>query len=365
MCWVMPPASFSATRVLRMASSSEVLPWSTWPMTVTTGGRGLSWVGSVSSSSSTSPSSERTSTSKLNLSATSLAAVGSSTSLRVAMTPSSTSALITSPDFRRMAAASSPTVTDSGSLMSSRLTSAGGSGLGSGALTAVGGGASGAGGAGAAGGGGGGGAGGRGCGARRLGHRRRGTRGLAHRRGTHGLAGRRRAGRLERRRRGRARQGRRGRDLGLLDLDHRGPRGRLAGGLGLDGDIPGLTLDGRGLGLDDALGLGGLRRDLTSPPELHAQLIRRRGVERRHRALPLVAHAVEGQQEILAGDSQLLRQVNDLQTSRQCSSPLLRIARCFSISSTRCSGPLVGRRKAWSRRPLRRAAVRHSTVGHA
>ena len=25
--------------VLRMASSSEVLPWSTWPMTVTTGGR--------------------------------------------------------------------------------------------------------------------------------------------------------------------------------------------------------------------------------------------------------------------------------------------------------------------------------------
>src|SRR5260221_199723 len=29
----------TATRALRMASSSEVLPWSTWPMTVTTGGR--------------------------------------------------------------------------------------------------------------------------------------------------------------------------------------------------------------------------------------------------------------------------------------------------------------------------------------
>ena len=40
MCWVMPPASPATTLVLRMASSSEVLPWSTWPMMVTTGGRG-------------------------------------------------------------------------------------------------------------------------------------------------------------------------------------------------------------------------------------------------------------------------------------------------------------------------------------
>ena len=40
MCWVMPPASPETTLVLRMASSSEVLPWSTWPMMVTTGGRG-------------------------------------------------------------------------------------------------------------------------------------------------------------------------------------------------------------------------------------------------------------------------------------------------------------------------------------
>ena len=39
MCWVMPPASPAATSVSRIASSSEVLPWSTWPMTVTTGGR--------------------------------------------------------------------------------------------------------------------------------------------------------------------------------------------------------------------------------------------------------------------------------------------------------------------------------------
>ena len=40
MCWVMPPASPAATSVERIASSSEVLPWSTWPMIVTTGGRG-------------------------------------------------------------------------------------------------------------------------------------------------------------------------------------------------------------------------------------------------------------------------------------------------------------------------------------
>ena len=39
MCCVMPPASPAATSVSRIASSSEVLPWSTWPMIVTTGGR--------------------------------------------------------------------------------------------------------------------------------------------------------------------------------------------------------------------------------------------------------------------------------------------------------------------------------------
>ena len=39
MCWVMPPASPATTFVWRMASSSDVLPWSTWPMMVTTGGR--------------------------------------------------------------------------------------------------------------------------------------------------------------------------------------------------------------------------------------------------------------------------------------------------------------------------------------
>src|ERR1700748_412114 len=43
MCWVMPPASPAATSVSRIASSSEVLPWSTCPMIVTTGGRPAPW----------------------------------------------------------------------------------------------------------------------------------------------------------------------------------------------------------------------------------------------------------------------------------------------------------------------------------
>ena len=40
MCWVMPPRSPAATSVARIASSRLVLPWSTWPMTVTMGARG-------------------------------------------------------------------------------------------------------------------------------------------------------------------------------------------------------------------------------------------------------------------------------------------------------------------------------------
>jgi hypothetical protein len=39
-CCVMPPASPAATRDRRSASSSVVLPWSTCPTIVTTGGRG-------------------------------------------------------------------------------------------------------------------------------------------------------------------------------------------------------------------------------------------------------------------------------------------------------------------------------------
>ena len=40
MCCVIPPASVSTTDASRIASRSVVFPWSTWPMIVTTGGRG-------------------------------------------------------------------------------------------------------------------------------------------------------------------------------------------------------------------------------------------------------------------------------------------------------------------------------------
>ena len=47
MCWVIPPASPATTSVSRIASSSDVLPWSTWPMMVTTGGRSAQILGGV------------------------------------------------------------------------------------------------------------------------------------------------------------------------------------------------------------------------------------------------------------------------------------------------------------------------------
>ena len=59
MCCVIPPASLSMTWVLRMVSKSDVLPWSTWPMTQMTGG--LSCM-EASSSSSSFKSSSMTST---------------------------------------------------------------------------------------------------------------------------------------------------------------------------------------------------------------------------------------------------------------------------------------------------------------
>src|SRR5687767_1302623 len=48
MCCVMPPASRAVTLVVRIASSRLVLPWSTWPRMVMTGGRGLSLLASSS-----------------------------------------------------------------------------------------------------------------------------------------------------------------------------------------------------------------------------------------------------------------------------------------------------------------------------
>ena len=52
MCCVMPPASPETTLVSRIASSRLVLPWSTWPMIVTTGARGMRSSGASSNVSS-------------------------------------------------------------------------------------------------------------------------------------------------------------------------------------------------------------------------------------------------------------------------------------------------------------------------
>ena len=52
MCWVMPPRSPAATVVERMASRRLVLPWSTWPMTVTIGARSTRSAASSSVNSS-------------------------------------------------------------------------------------------------------------------------------------------------------------------------------------------------------------------------------------------------------------------------------------------------------------------------
>ena len=54
---------FRARSVARSASSSEVLPWSTWPMMVTTGGRGCS--ASAASTASASPVSTSPSATRL------------------------------------------------------------------------------------------------------------------------------------------------------------------------------------------------------------------------------------------------------------------------------------------------------------
>src|SRR5881296_1212214 len=345
MCCVIPPNSFSATFDLRTASRSEVLPWSTWPMTVTTGGRSLSCAGSRSSSSTTSPSTDRTSRSTLNLSATSFAAVGSSSSLTVAMTPSSSSALITSPDFRRIFSASSPTVTDSGTRMSSRFTSAGGAG---GARRR-----------------------GERRGPRHRGHARRRERrrrltGRARRRGRRpfdrterddlrlGLPGgrARRRGRDRRRlRRGRRRLGCERHhaglrsDLGLALGDERGLGHGLRRGLRLDDRRRGLDFRGRLLERDvggllrprrrllrdrRAVSRRGLRRglrphgalrlrllgQLAATPKLDPQRVREHRVERAHGTQPLVTHLLGGDHELLARHAELFRELHQLYLCR-------------------------------------------------
>jgi hypothetical protein len=121
MCCVMPPASPAATRVVRMWSSSEVLPWSTWPMTVTTGARG--WVGtslaSTSSARKASGSSSLAAKALWPISSTTIIAVSwSSCWLMVTIWPSFIICLMTSEALTDILCARSATLMVSGTCTS-------------------------------------------------------------------------------------------------------------------------------------------------------------------------------------------------------------------------------------------------------
>ena len=98
MCWVMPPASPAATEVSRIASSSEVLPWSTWPMIVITGARSTrSASASANTGAAVSSSSEWTiSTSLLSSEASTWIDSSDSVWVSVFISPSAISFFITS-----------------------------------------------------------------------------------------------------------------------------------------------------------------------------------------------------------------------------------------------------------------------------
>ena len=117
MCWVMPPASPAATRAWRMRSSNEVLPWSTWPMTVTTGARGKdSDLVAESSSSVKASGSSRAATMALwPISSTTIMAVSWSKGwLMVTIWPSFINCLMTSEALIAILCANSATVMVSG-----------------------------------------------------------------------------------------------------------------------------------------------------------------------------------------------------------------------------------------------------------
>ena len=80
MCCVIPPASVSTTADSRIASSSVVFPWSTWPMIVTTGG--LAWSDSSGSSKASGSSSSSSAclmvTSRLTLGSAAISPTASS-----------------------------------------------------------------------------------------------------------------------------------------------------------------------------------------------------------------------------------------------------------------------------------------------
>ena len=116
MCWVIPPNSDAATLVFRMASRRLVFPWSTCPITVTTGGRGSRpfSAGSAAGTSRVGASSVTCTTSgargaKLNAAITFSATSSGIMWLMPAITPDSTSRFTTSPAGTPIRAAKSPT----------------------------------------------------------------------------------------------------------------------------------------------------------------------------------------------------------------------------------------------------------------
>ena len=136
MCWVIPPASPATTSVSRIASSSEVLPWSTCPMIVTTGARSVrsssaSW---NSGSTSTSSAAWTISISLSNSSASTWIASSERVCVSVAISPRDISFLITSgtatprysatsltvePEFTRIRSVASIAVLSIGAIVSS------------------------------------------------------------------------------------------------------------------------------------------------------------------------------------------------------------------------------------------------------
>ncbi len=121
MCWVIPPASPAATSVSRIASRSEVLPWSTWPMIVTTGGRGARLSSESSYSGASGSSSAAVTISSLRSYSSAIALIDSSVRVwvRVAISPIVISFLITSALPRPSSSATSRTVAPDGTLVAS------------------------------------------------------------------------------------------------------------------------------------------------------------------------------------------------------------------------------------------------------
>ena len=121
MCWVMPPASPAATSVSRIASSSEVLPWSTWPMIVTTGGRSTRLSSASSNSGASGSSSAAVTISILRSYSSAIAFTESSVRVcvSVAISPIIISFLITSALPRPSSSATSRTVAPDWTLVAS------------------------------------------------------------------------------------------------------------------------------------------------------------------------------------------------------------------------------------------------------